>query len=94
LRIVVSEQGTMTTVALDGGCDLAQQEARRHAIRSALARQPERKVLELTHLTFTDSSGIHGVLELARRAARLKMNVVVIPAAERSNSGLRSASPL
>jgi anti-anti-sigma factor len=79
LRILVTDQGTTTTIALDGEWDLAQQEAARHAIHRALVRQPERVVLDLTRLTFTDSTGIHGVLELARAAARLRISFVVIP---------------
>ncbi len=79
LSIVFSQQGACTTLAFDGEWDLAQRETTRDAFQSALARQPERVMLDLSRLTFMDSSGVHGVLELARRAARLKIDLVVIP---------------
>jgi anti-anti-sigma factor len=79
LRILVTEQGTTTTIALAGEWDLAQHDAARHAIQTALARRPERVLLDLARLTFMDSTGIHGVIELARAATRLSISLVVIP---------------
>jgi anti-anti-sigma factor len=79
LRIVVSHEGAKTTIALDGEWDLAERERMSYTIRKVLRRQPERVVLDLRRLTFMDSSGIHGVVELARGAARLKIGLVVIP---------------
>lgn len=51
----------------------------KRCVRTALARQPDRVVLDLSRLTFMDATGVHGVLDLANRAARLKVNVAVIP---------------
>jgi anti-sigma B factor antagonist len=79
LSIVVSQQAATITIALEGDWDLAQREKMRDAVRSVLARQPARMVLDLSRLTFMDSTGIHGVLELAHHAARLKIDLVVIP---------------
>jgi anti-anti-sigma factor len=79
LRIVVSQQGTTTTIALEGEWDLAQQEATRQAMHSALVRKPERVVLDLSRLTFLDSSGIYGVLELGRQTAEMNISFIVIP---------------
>ncbi len=79
LWIVVSQQGATITIALDGEWDLAQREKMHDAVQSAFGRRPERVVLDLSRLTFMDSSGIHGVLELASRAARLNIDLVVIP---------------
>lgn len=79
LAIVVSQQGATTTIALDGEWDLAQRERTRSAVQSALARHPDRVVLDLSRLTFMDSSGVHGVLELASHAATLKIDLAVIP---------------
>ena len=79
LSIVVSQQGATTTIALDGEWDLVQRDKTHDAVQSALARQPDRVVLDLRRLTFMDSTGIHGVLELARQAARKKIQLVVIP---------------
>jgi anti-anti-sigma factor len=79
LKIVVSQQGASTTIALDGEWDLAERDAAHQAFQSALARQPDRVVFDLSRLTFMDSSGVHGVLELASLAARLKIELVVVP---------------
>jgi anti-sigma B factor antagonist len=79
LRIVVTEQGTTTTIALDGEWDLTEREATRHAIRGALARQPDRLVLDLRDLTFMDSTGVHVTTELARDAARLNLEFAIVP---------------
>jgi anti-anti-sigma factor len=79
LRIALSEQGSSTTIRFDGEWDLAAQEAARRAVRHALSRQPARVVLDLSGLTFIDSSGIHVVIELVKRSARLKIELAIIP---------------
>lgn len=82
LWIVVGQQDATTTIALDGEWDLAQREKISYAVGGALARQPQRVVLDLSRLTFMDSTGVHGVLDLARRAAELNMDLVLIPGPE------------
>jgi anti-anti-sigma factor len=79
LRIAVSEQDSSTTVRLDGEWDLAAQQAARDAVRDALSRQPARVILDLSGLTFIDSSGIHIVVELLKRAGELNIGLVIIP---------------
>lgn len=79
LRIAVSEQPTTTTIAFAGEWDLAQRETTRHVVCRALARQPGRLVLDLGDLSFIDSSGVHVVTELAERAARLKIELAIVP---------------
>jgi anti-anti-sigma factor len=79
LRITISERGTQTTLALDGEWDLGEEEATRHAIRAALAHQPARLVLDLSGLTFIDSSGVHILMSLFRRAGRLKIEFAIVP---------------
>jgi anti-anti-sigma factor len=79
LEIVVREQGTTTTIALDGEWGLAEQDATRQAIRSALARSPECVVLDLSQLTFIDSSGIHVLLELQRRSTQQNIRLMIVP---------------
>lgn len=79
LRIVVNERGRTTTIALHGDWDLAEREAMRHAIRGALERQPECLLLDLRHLTFLDSTGVHTTTELARHAARLSIEFAIVP---------------
>jgi anti-anti-sigma factor len=79
LQIVVSEQGATTVIALEGEWDLAQQPATRDAVRKALERPPERLVLDLSRLSFIDSSGVHGVIDLSMRAARQGIGLAIIP---------------
>ena len=79
LSIVVSRQGATSTIAFDGEWDLATRERARDAVQSVVERQPDRVVLDLSRLTFMDSTGVHGVVELARSAARLNIELVVIP---------------
>jgi anti-sigma B factor antagonist len=79
LSIVVSQEAATTTIALNGEWDLAQRERMRCAIQDALACRPDRVVLDLGRLTFMDSSGVYGVIELATRAAHLNIDLVVVP---------------
>jgi anti-sigma B factor antagonist len=80
LRIVVSEHGTArTTIALAGEWDLAQRDAVRQAVRRSLAPQPDRLVLDLSRLSFIDTSGVQGTIDLAARAARLKIGLEIVP---------------
>ena len=79
LEIVVGEQGTTTTIAIGGEWDLAAQHVTRQAIRSALARSPECVVLDLSQLTFIDSSAIHVILELQKRCAQRNVRLVIAP---------------
>lgn len=77
--IDISRQGAITTIALSGAWDLAERDTVRDAFQSALARHPIRVVLDLSRLTFMDSTGVHGVLGLAHRAARLQIDLVLVP---------------
>jgi anti-sigma B factor antagonist len=79
LEISVFEHGATTTIALNGEWDLAEQEATRQAIRRSMRRQPACVVLDLSRLSFIDSSGIAVVVELFKRAERLKIELVIVP---------------
>jgi anti-anti-sigma factor len=79
LQVVASEQGTSSTVQLKGECDLAAQQLMRNALSHALKRRPECLVLDLSQLTFIDSSGIHIVVELAKRSQRQNFRLVITP---------------
>jgi len=79
LELAVGEQGTTTTIALGGEWDLAAQHVTRQVIRSALARSPECVVLDLSQLTFIDSSAIHIMLNLQRRCAQQNVRLVIAP---------------
>jgi anti-anti-sigma factor len=79
LEIVVRHQGTTTTIAVRGEWDLAEQHGARQAIQSALAGAPECLVLDLSQLTFIDSTGIHVALELAKRSIQQNVRLVIVP---------------
>jgi anti-anti-sigma factor len=79
LRITISEQGTEATLALAGEWDLGEADATRRAVRAALARRPARLVLDLSRLSFIDSSGVHILMDLVRRAGRLKIELAIVP---------------
>lgn len=80
LRIAVSEQGTTSTIVLEGEWDLAGQQAARDAVSDALRRKPECLVLDLSRLAFIDSSGVHIAMEIARRAVAQGFRLVIVPA--------------
>lgn len=79
LGITVTALGTTTTIVLAGEWDLAEHQATRDTIRDALRRSPECLVLDLSQLTFIDSSGIHVVEQLHKRSTRLNIRLVIVP---------------
>jgi anti-anti-sigma factor len=81
LTVEVTREGTTSTIALAGECDLSQQERFRTAIREALAARPECVLLDLSHLSFIDSTGIIVVIELGRSAQRDGVHLVICPGA-------------
>jgi anti-anti-sigma factor len=79
LMIDVTHQGTTSTIALAGECDLGQQERFQAAVREVLAARPECVVLDLSHLSFIDSSGIQAVVEFSKTAQRDRLHLVICP---------------
>ncbi len=79
MLVEVSRQGTTSTIALAGECDLAQQERFRQAIREVLVGHPECVILDLSRLSFIDSTGIHVVIELSQAAGRDGPRLIIYP---------------
>ncbi len=79
LRTVVSELGTTSSIVLEGEWDLLGQQAVRQTVNGVLARRPEHLVLDLSRLSFTDSSGVHGAVEVARHSERVGVSLVIVP---------------
>jgi anti-anti-sigma factor len=79
LRVAVSEQGTTSTVEFEGEWGLAECDAARDAVEQALERGPECLVIDLSRVTFIDSSGIHDVVTASKRSAERSVHVVIIP---------------
>ena len=78
-RISASEQGTTSTIELEGEWDLAQQAASTDAIDHALDRRPACLVLDLSQLSFIDSSGVHVLINAHKRCAAQATHLVIIP---------------
>lgn len=78
-RIDASEQGATSTIELHGEWDLAQQSAITDAIAQALDRRPACLVLDLSQLSFIDSSGIHAVISTRKRCAAQATHLVIVP---------------
>jgi anti-anti-sigma factor len=79
LGIAISAQGTTTTISLRGEWDLAQKPAMRSVINDVLERAPDCVVLDLSELSFIDSTGVHGVLELHKRSTQQHAHLVIVP---------------
>jgi anti-anti-sigma factor len=57
LGIAISAQGTTMTISLRGEWDLAQEPALRGLVNDVLERAPECVMLDLSGLSFIDSTG-------------------------------------
>ncbi|HEY1777021.1 MAG TPA: STAS domain-containing protein [Solirubrobacteraceae bacterium] len=68
LRIAVERTGTTVRVAAEGEIDISTVERLREATSRELAADGEIVVVDLTHVSFIDSSGLHAVLDAASRA--------------------------
>jgi anti-anti-sigma factor len=79
LKIVVSEDDARTTITLIGEWDLASQTTSREVIRTALQRHPECVVLDLSALTFIDSTGLRVAVELHKCARQQNTRLVIVP---------------
>jgi anti-anti-sigma factor len=78
LRIEVTKGLTTTTIALRGEWDLSASRAADEAVHDALADRPELLVLDLSGLSFIDSSGIHRTVALVRGSADLGIRLVIV----------------
>ncbi|MDQ6778614.1 MAG: STAS domain-containing protein [Actinomycetota bacterium] len=79
LQIAVRVQGTTSTLEFAGEWDLGERDAARAEVERALERVPECVVLDLSRLSFIDSSGIHVVVTAVKRCAELGVHIVIIP---------------
>jgi anti-sigma B factor antagonist len=78
LQVATRQQGTTSIIELMGEWDIAGGPAAGRAIAAALDGRPECVVLDLTRLTFIDSSGLHVTDQLARRADSEGVRLVII----------------
>ena len=78
LQIAVSQNQVTFTIAVAGEWDLAAQTAIRETINNVLALGPERVVLDLSRLSFIDSSGMQAAVELHMRAVQQNARLEII----------------
>ncbi len=79
LRIVLGGDGNIGTMRLKGECDLAHREAVGRAASRAMQSRPVDLVLDLSEVSFIDSSGIHALVELAEHAAQHRIRLSIVP---------------
>lgn len=79
LRIDATEQGTTSTIELEGEWDLSQQAVMTDAIARALDRRPACLLLDLSQLSFIDSSGVHVLINTSSRCAKQGAHLMIIP---------------
>jgi anti-anti-sigma factor len=73
------ETDSTIELALFGEWDLAQRDVVGEAISAALKHHPGHVVLDLSGVTFMDSSGVHGVCEVNDRCAQQTIELMIIP---------------
>jgi anti-sigma B factor antagonist len=77
LELIVNHHGTTATLELVGELDVAQEQPVREAFKAVLDSQPESLVLDLSQLTFIDSTGIGIVIGLKKKAERDGVRLVI-----------------
>jgi anti-sigma B factor antagonist len=77
LQLTVTQQGTTATLELVGELDVAQEGPVREALKQVLDSQPESLVLDLSQLSFIDSTGIGIVIGLKKSAERDGVRLVI-----------------
>jgi anti-sigma B factor antagonist len=77
LQLTVGQQGTTGTLELVGELDVAQEARVREAVKQVLDAQPECLVLDLSRLSFIDSTGIGIVIGVKKAAERDGVRLVI-----------------
>jgi anti-anti-sigma factor len=77
-QVTVAKRGTTATITLRGEWDLAMRAAADQAIREALADQPALVLLDLSQLSFIDSTGIQATVALAQRSAAQNTRLAIV----------------
>lgn len=79
----ITERPGGALVALSGEIDMSTVEELDGRLRTVLDAGPERVVLDLTAVTFLDSSGLRLVLRLDERLRKAGASLVVVPGGRR-----------
>jgi anti-anti-sigma factor len=81
LRCDVEVRGRTRIVAVEGEIDLATAAELRDIVRQAFGRRPETLVIDLTRVSFIDSSGLHALIDADHRSTAAGIRLVIVPAA-------------
>ncbi len=73
----VSPIGSAVVVALDGEMDMSNAPMLSEALRDILDTRPVRVTVDLTNLSYLDSSGIHCLVNAAKRASEVGCDLAV-----------------
>ncbi len=79
VRVAVSRGDNATTVHLEGELDLASKQHVRETVLEAVQHRPARLILDLSHLSFIDSSGVHVLLEVTQLSAEQQTSLLIVP---------------
>jgi stage II sporulation protein AA (anti-sigma F factor antagonist) len=79
LGIAVTARGGTRTIGAEGEWDLAGKPTALRTVATVLDRSPERVVLDLSGLTFMDSSGVHAAIQLAARSRAENFLLSIVP---------------
>jgi anti-sigma B factor antagonist len=79
VRIAVSRSNDATTIHLEGELDLTGQQDVREAVLEAVQHRPARLILDLSRLSFLDSSGVHVLLEATQQSAEQQTSLMIVP---------------
>ena len=79
VKVVVSERDGTTAILLEGELDLSSADDVREALRGALARGPKRLVLDLSGLSFMDSTGAGVTMDAGLRASLRGVELLIVP---------------
>jgi anti-anti-sigma factor len=74
----VSSIGGAVVVALDGEMDMSNAPMLSEALRDVLDTRPARVTVDLTDLSYLDSSGIHCLVNAAERASEVGCDLAVL----------------
>ena len=80
LRVTVESQDAKTvTLRVAGELDIGSAPGFKKALKQAEGQNPETVVLDLSELTFMDSTGIRAILQARSRAAAAGRNLALVP---------------
>jgi anti-anti-sigma factor len=78
LSVQVTASGTARTVILAGEFDLSVREQVEAVTERLMAQQPEMLILDLSGLSFIDSSGVEALLRIDRHAGARGVRLVIV----------------